>query len=121
MPTALANARAYRAQITDFKLQITKAERNLAKAKGEAGLNMEMFASFGLSQTANQFNQAFSNPLDQERVRIGLSLPVADWGKAKSEQETQNVMGEGRATIVRPPYIPIVRLIAFTHVIQLET
>ena len=87
MATALASARANRAQITTFKLQMAEAQQNLAQAKGDAGLNMDIFASFGLSQTANQFNQAFSNPLDQERVRIGLTVPIADWGKAKSQQE----------------------------------
>jgi outer membrane protein TolC len=43
----------------------------------------EIFASFGLSQSAFEIQNAYADPLDAEQVNIGISMPLLDWGKAR--------------------------------------
>ncbi|MEL7120935.1 MAG: TolC family protein, partial [Bacteroidota bacterium] len=87
METALQYAIKNRAQIIQFSLQAAEAERSVAQAKADRSPDLNLTGSFGLSQTASNFEDAYSNPLDQERVRLNLSVPLADWGKARSRME----------------------------------
>lgn len=84
---ALEMARKYRSQTVAFRRRRMEAERNIAQAKGETGFSADIFASFGLSQTAPSIGEAYQSPLDQEQVQIGLSLPLADWGKTQARLE----------------------------------
>jgi outer membrane protein len=84
---ALELARQNRAEIVDFDLRVAQARRELAVAKGNRGLNATLSGSFGLSQTAPNLEGAYMDPLDQERIRLGLNIPIADWGKARARVE----------------------------------
>ncbi len=84
---ALQYARANRSEPLDFALRRMSARRDMAEAKGNSGLNMDIFASFGLSQTGNQLSDAYTEPLDQERLIVGLDIPIADWGKTRAQRE----------------------------------
>lgn len=85
---ALEYAKQNRSAIINFERRILEADRNLAVAKGNTGLNANINASFGLSQTSDKLSQAYVNPLDQERVAVTLQVPIADWGKTKAILET---------------------------------
>ena len=85
--TALTYARKYRSESVNFERRMTEARREVAQAKGESGLNMDVFAAFGLQQTAPNLGDAYVDPLDNERISIGLDIPIADWGKARSRRE----------------------------------
>ncbi len=72
---------------TSTSLQFTQrlleaaSQVNMAKMNGR--FDMNLYASFGLSQTAHTLQEAYQNPLNQERVSLGITLPLLDWGKAK--------------------------------------
>jgi outer membrane protein TolC len=63
--------------------QLLNADKALAQAKSEKGLNATLTASFGLSQRSDKFNELYMDPQDQERVRLGLEIPILDWGLAR--------------------------------------
>lgn len=84
---ALTYAQRYRAQVVEFKLRLEEAHQEVARARGAAGFNADLFASFGLSQTGPNLGDAYSNLVDQELVRVGFTLPLADWGKARAARE----------------------------------
>ncbi len=84
---ALEYARDNRSQILAFRRRILQAERNLEQAEKNAGLNMNLTLDFGLSQTSSEFDNAYQDPLDQERLRLGMSIPIADWGKTQARKE----------------------------------
>jgi outer membrane protein TolC len=69
--------------ILAFERQLFEAERDVAVSKSEKGLNASLFASFGLTQRAGDIQNAYINPQDQERVRVGIQVPIADWGMGK--------------------------------------
>ncbi len=84
---ALELARRHRSETVAFERRLKEAERNLAEAKGNTGPSVNITGYFGLSQTANDFDDAYVDPLDQERIDISLDVPRADWGKDRSERK----------------------------------
>jgi outer membrane protein len=85
--TALGYARRYRSETVAFMRRLKEAERDVVRAQSDNGLNIDVFGQFGLTQTSVTFKEAYVNPLDQERFRVGLTVPIADWGKAKAQIE----------------------------------
>lgn len=84
---ALGYALRYRSEKITFQRRLLEAERNVAQAKANAGPNIDLSLNFGLSQTAGSIGDAYNDPLDNERVRLGLNMPIADWGKSKARLE----------------------------------
>jgi len=66
-----------------FQQRLLEAASQLNEAKLTGRFNMNVYASFGLTQTAENLPDAYVNPLDQERVSLGIHLPILDWGRAK--------------------------------------
>ena len=84
---ALQYAEKYRSESIAFRRRLKEAEREVSRAKSESGFQANIRGQFGLSQTAVDLNDAYKDPLDQERFSIELNIPIADWGKAKARME----------------------------------
>ena len=80
---ALEQAHANNPEIVQQRINLLQAEREVAKAKAEKGLNANLYASFGLTQQSDNFYDAYARPSNQENVRVGLELPIVDWGLGK--------------------------------------
>ena len=66
-----------------FQNRMLVAESELNRAKMDGRFDAEIFAMFGLTQTSDNIPEAYKNPLDEERVSIGLTVPILDWGMAR--------------------------------------
>ena len=86
--TAIAEAKNNRQQYVNFKRQRIEAERDVARAKGESGLNVNLFATFGLTQQADNLSGLYANMRDQQRVTLGFEIPLIDWGRQKAAIRT---------------------------------
>ncbi len=84
---ALLYARMHRGDALAFERRIAEAQMNVAQARADRGVQMNLFASFGLSQTGPDLETAYTRPLDQEQVVLGITVPIADWGRARSNLE----------------------------------
>ncbi len=84
---ALTQASQNRSQNIRLQRLLKEAEREVVRAEKEAGINANVFGQFGLSQTDPTLGGAYNNPLDQERLSVGIQMPLADWGKAKARQQ----------------------------------
>ena len=60
-----------------------ESRSNLAYAKANAGLKADLYVQFGLSQTAEKLGDSYRNPMNQQYVSLGISLPILDWGRGK--------------------------------------
>ncbi len=93
---AISLARENNPDLIDYERQLIQAQRDVAQAKSEKGLNADLFATFGMTQRADDILNAYNDPLDQQRVRVGLTLPIIDWGlgrgKYKMAQSNQEVV-----------------------------
>lgn len=65
------------------KLQMLEAEKTLAQAKANRGLQMTLSGQIGFTQTGNSFRSAYNNLRDNEIVGLTLSLPIFDWGVSR--------------------------------------
>lgn len=65
------------------KLLMLQAERTLAQAKANKGLQMTFNGQIGFTQSAKSFRGAYSNVKDNEIIGLTLSLPIFDWGVSR--------------------------------------
>ena len=70
------------------QINVLNAQSNEALAKASKGLNASLTASLGLSQQNTDFDAAYSNLSNSQRVRIGFTLPLLDWGLGKGKYQT---------------------------------
>ncbi len=64
---------------------LLEADRDLARAKADNRFNVNIFGVYGLTQTAEGFNNVYKTPLDQQQLVIGFQLPILDWGVSKGK------------------------------------
>ena len=67
----------------DQRLQLLEAQKNLAQAKSNKGVQVTLSSEIGFSQTGNSFKGAYSRLKDNEIIALSLSLPIFDWGVSK--------------------------------------
>jgi outer membrane protein TolC len=67
----------------EFQRRILEAESEVNRARMDGRFDAELYAQFGLTQTAAELSMAFQDPIDQEIVTLGITLPILDWGRAR--------------------------------------
>jgi outer membrane protein TolC len=72
-------------EILTQQLKLLAAQSNVAQAKAESGFNANLIASFGLRDQDPNFRLAYSDPNQQQRIRIGFSFPILDWGLGRGK------------------------------------
>jgi outer membrane protein TolC len=85
---ALEEALNNRQEAIGFQRRMLEAEKEIARAKGDAGLNMNLSGQFGLTNRATTLSNIYINPEDQQRVRLGFTIPIVDWGRRKASVNT---------------------------------
>lgn len=80
---ALEEARNNTSVSLSFTRRLKEAESDVNRAKMEGRFDAEVYAVFGLTQTAEGLDMVYQDPLDQQQVVLGLNLPILDWGRAK--------------------------------------
>jgi outer membrane protein TolC len=78
-------AMANNPEILNQQLTILTAQSNVAQAKSERGLNANLVASYGYRDRDPEFDMAYQSPNKQQRVRIGFTLPILDWGLGRGK------------------------------------
>lgn len=70
-------------EILDQEQQMIERDRDVARAKSETGLSTSLYAVFGLNQSAQNFDMVYDEPDQSQRFRVGMSIPLVDWGRRK--------------------------------------
>ncbi|MEO5591036.1 MAG: TolC family protein [Chitinophagaceae bacterium] len=84
----LAEAYANRSDAIAFLRRIAEANRDVAKAKGDNGLNATLTARLGYSKSAADIPKVYQSPQDQQLVQLTFDIPILDWGRSKSRTKT---------------------------------
>jgi outer membrane protein len=74
--------------------QELEALRDVAKARGNNGIQGNLYGEFGLNQYAGTISDAYKNPQNQEQLRFGITLPIIDWGRARGAIEMARAQQE---------------------------
>lgn len=98
---ALNFASQNRSEVINFDLRLLQADRNVAIAKANSGLNMDLIGSFSYSKTEEKLADAYASPLvNNEFFSLGLQVPIADWGKARARLEQAKSFKEVEEMVV---------------------
>jgi outer membrane protein TolC len=65
--------------------QAMEADMKVDKTKKESRFKANLNASYGLNQRAESLKAAYQDPLDQQKVKFGIDIPLLDWGKRKGK------------------------------------
>lgn len=84
---AISQANKNRSRTLEFRRRLLVAERNVEQARRSSGPSISLEGSLGFTQTSPELSEAYNNLLDQESVRLTLSLPIADFGLRKAQKE----------------------------------
>lgn len=82
---AVAEARDNRADALAFERRVLVAESRVNQARTENRFNANLYAMYGLTQSAASLEEAYKNPQDQQRVILGLRIPILDWGLTRGK------------------------------------
>lgn len=66
-------------------LSLLTAQQELAKAKSEKGIQVNLSAEIGFNRTAENLSSAYSRLKDNEIIGLSVSLPIFDWGVQKGK------------------------------------
>jgi len=85
---ALKEAFQNRSDAIAFGRRLEEARRDVAKAKGDNGLNATLNAKLGFSKSGRNISSVYQNPKDQQLLELTLEIPILDWGRQKSRKKT---------------------------------
>ncbi len=72
-------------EIIDQQQRLLEQDQRVKVAQSETGVSGDIFALYGLNQNSEDFNKVYQEPLDQQRVSIGVKIPILDWGRRKGQ------------------------------------
>ncbi len=82
---ALKEAIENKDDVINLQARLIVAERNLEQAKRENSVNANISGRYGLSNSSPVIGGVYQQPEQQQYIRLGLSLPILDWGKSDSQ------------------------------------
>ncbi len=85
LDAALMLANENSPEIQNMLRRKVESESAVSRAKANAGLKADIYLRFGLTQTADKLKDSYRNPLDQQYVSLGITLPILDWGRGRGQ------------------------------------
>lgn len=85
IPAVCEKALANSSHVPGQRVDLLEAQKSVAQAKANKGLQMELNAELGFSRTANSFRDAYRKLQDSEIIGLTFSMPLFDWGVAKGK------------------------------------
>jgi outer membrane protein TolC len=79
----LEYARQHSLDFLANKQELLEAEREVDRTKKSSNFDASFSASVGFNQVSADFRNAYRNPLRQDVISIGLTIPLMDWGVRK--------------------------------------
>ncbi len=84
-------------EILNQEQRLLEEDRRVNQAKSESGISGDLYALYGLNQNAESLDLVYKNPLDRQRFRVGVNVPILDWGRRKG----QLAMAQSNREVVR--------------------
>ncbi|KAF0203049.1 MAG: outer membrane efflux [Bacteroidetes bacterium] len=82
---AVSEARENRSDALAYERRMIVAESGVNRAKTENRFNANLYAVYGLTQSTSDFSNVYRNPQEQQRVVLGIQVPILDWGLTRGK------------------------------------
>ncbi|MDR1671774.1 MAG: TolC family protein [Alistipes sp.] len=79
------------------RIELLEAERAIAQARANRGIDVSFNARFGLSQSGESFSRAYSHLRSQQVAGFSVGIPILDWGVGRGRVK----MAESTAATIR--------------------
>jgi outer membrane protein len=86
--TALTQARLNRERFIAFQRRRLESEREVARARGDNGIDINVNGSLGFTQRAAGLGDAYTNLQGQQLATISFQVPIVDWGRQQARIKT---------------------------------
>jgi outer membrane protein TolC len=70
-------------EIIQQQQRLIEEDRKVKQAKSQTGISGDVYALYGLNQNAEELGMVYRDPLDRQRLQLGVNIPVLDWGRRK--------------------------------------
>ncbi|GHU63113.1 membrane protein [Bacteroidia bacterium] len=80
---AIAAMKENNPDILACRQQVLESEQELERIRKTGGFDADFSAGVGFNQAGNTFRDAYIDPSRQDMVRIGITIPIVDWGIRK--------------------------------------
>ncbi len=77
-----------RADAVVFGRRILEADKLIAKAKGDNGINANLVANLGFSNSGASLSDVTKSPKNYQDVQVVFTVPILDWGRSQSRIKT---------------------------------
>lgn len=94
---AFSQASENNGELIALSRRLIEAQRDVAKARAENRFNANLFASYGLNQSAYILPDAYKEPDNQQLLTIGITVPILDWGEGKGKYK----MAQSNQEVIR--------------------
>lgn len=94
---AIQEALVNNPEILNQQQRLIEEDRKVKQAKAQNGVSGDLYALYGLNQNAESLDMVYQDPLDRQRFRVGVNIPVLDWGRRKGRL----AMAESNREVVR--------------------
>jgi hypothetical protein len=84
-------------EIISQQQRLIEEDRKVKQAKSQSGISGDVYALYGLNQNAQELDMVYRDPLDRQRLQIGVNIPVLDWGRRKGRL----AMAESNREVIR--------------------
>jgi len=84
---AIQNANSFNPETISFKRRLLEANREIARTKGATGIVGDVFASIGYSSNFYELPQWNSGMNKHARMKIGIIIPILDWGRTQAARK----------------------------------
>ena len=111
---AMEMARENNPDFLKFQEELYQAQSLVEKTRKDNRFRANLDASFGLNQRGSTVSQAYTNPLDQQRVNVGFYIPIVDWGLAKGRYKMAQRQMQTTALSIKQREIELEQEIAMT-------
>jgi outer membrane protein TolC len=82
---AIQHARENNPTMLSMESSIFTAEQNVAQQQALARFTANLMASYGLTQRASDLSSVYKTPLESQRLSVGVTVPILDWGMRKGQ------------------------------------
>lgn len=93
---ALEEARENSSTALSFDRRLMEAKSEVDRARLDERFDASLYAVYGLSNSTQSFQGLNVNPSDNQQVKLGITLPILDWGvargKIKMAQSNQEIV-----------------------------
>lgn len=80
-------ARANNPFMQEVQRRMLETQMMVAEAKANRGFKADLFLSYGLTGSASSLTDSYHDLKDLQVARVGVRIPILDWGKGRSRVE----------------------------------